>query len=225
MKLLAIDTSGKFLSISLLEDKKLYLEFNRFAPNIHSQIIVKTVDLLLKELNWEINQLNKICVTTGPGSFTGIRIGITYARTLCQWLKIPVVGITTLDVLSRGVRILPSQDCLIIPIIDALNERVFVSIYDGISREKITDYKLDNIESVLKILKKKKKRCVFVGDGLLNEKILTKIKNSKLQMDIDFSEVFPRSSVLGMLGFEKKGMDYTKLKPFYLKSLFVKVKP
>ncbi len=217
MKLLAVDTSGKILGVSLAQDKKILLEFSQFAEFNHSKILVKTVDMLLKQIGWGVRDIEKICVTTGPGSFTGIRIGISYARSLGQWLGVPVVGIPTLDILSKNV---PRGDYLVVTAIDALNEMVFSAIYDGKSKKRISRYELLFFEDLIK--KIKNKRCVFVGDALLNGMVFEKIKslNSAVAPEYYKGVFFPKSSVLAVEGFERRGKKYSKVFPLYLKDSF-----
>jgi len=217
MKLLAIETSGKILGVSLARDKKILAEFSQFAEFNHSKILVKTVDMLLKQIGWKIRDICKLCVTTGPGSFTGIRIGLSYARSLGQWLGIPVVGIPTLDILSKNV---PRGDYLVAPVIDALNGMVFGSIYDGKSKKRITDYELIVFEELINKIKNKK--CVFIGDALLNESIFEKIKRLNIAVDPEYyrCEFFPKSNVLAIEGFERMGEKYSKVVPLYLKPSF-----
>lgn len=219
MKLLAIDTSGSNLGVTLAEDGRILTELNQCAGRSHSRLLVKTVDSLLSGLGWKISDLNKICVTTGPGSFTGIRIGVSYARAVGQWLKIPVVGIPTLDVLAAGV---PADDYAVAPIVDALGGFVFSAVYDGKTGKRISDYTVVRIDEALEKIKRKKRRCVFLGDALLNDVIYKKIEKLPCAVAPEHyrRNGFPRTSVLALAGFGKKGSNYSAVLPFYLKPSF-----
>jgi len=100
-KILAFDTSSDRGSVALLEGATLRAELRSNTDTGHSMILLDAVDFLLKRLRWELKDLTLIASGIGPGSFTGIRIGVATGLGLAQSLKIPFAGVSGLDVLAR----------------------------------------------------------------------------------------------------------------------------
>ena len=92
MKILAIETSGHTMSVALAENNALVAELFWHDGMKHAERLVSSIAGLLREAGWQPAELARIAVSTGPGSFTGVRIGVTCARTMAQTLGVPVVG-------------------------------------------------------------------------------------------------------------------------------------
>lgn len=103
MKLLTIDTTTKVTALALAEDGKLVAENFLFINKTHSERLVPMLDQLLKAACWDLAELDLIGVVRGPGSFTGIRIGLATAQGLAQVLKIPLLGVLSLDAIAWAV--------------------------------------------------------------------------------------------------------------------------
>src|SRR5512133_919805 len=103
MRTLAIETSGSTFSLALAENGLLLAEIYRHSGLTHSECLVPLLERLLREAGWEPSSFDKVAVSTGPGSFTGIRVGLACARVLAQGLRKPLVGINSLDLLAAGV--------------------------------------------------------------------------------------------------------------------------
>lgn len=104
MKYLTIDTTTKITALSLAESGKLIGEGFLHTGKTHSERLIPMLDQLLNAADWKLGELDFIGVVRGPGSFTGIRIGIATAQGLAQVLKIPLIGITSLDTLAWAGR-------------------------------------------------------------------------------------------------------------------------
>ncbi len=100
MKYLTIDTTTKITALALAESGKLVGEGFLHTGKNHSERLIPMLDQLLKAADWKLEELDFLGVVRGPGSFTGIRIGIATAQGLAQVLKIPLIGITSLDTLA-----------------------------------------------------------------------------------------------------------------------------
>lgn len=129
MLILGIDTSTKIGAIGLVKNKKLIGEINLCLNQRHSERIMLNIKHLLRETQYEVEQLTGLAVTLGPGSFTGLRIGVTTIKTMAQFLDIPVTGISTLDVLAYNL--LVQNENWVLPVIDASHSRVYTSLYYG----------------------------------------------------------------------------------------------
>ncbi len=102
MKVLFIDTATSFLRVALVSDDKLVYFYNNDEGHDMSSRIMPVLDMAFKEAGFKPSDLDKIMAVNGPGSFTGIRVGLTVAKTMAWALKIPVISISSLEVISSG---------------------------------------------------------------------------------------------------------------------------
>jgi tRNA threonylcarbamoyladenosine biosynthesis protein TsaB len=112
--------------VALLDEEALLAEFTLNIRKTHSERLMPLIDALLKESAVEREQLQAVAVAAGPGSFTGIRIGVSTARALAQGLAIPAVGVSTLQALAEAV---PSPGALVCPLLDARRNEVYSALY------------------------------------------------------------------------------------------------
>ncbi len=128
MKILYLDTSSSFLYTAILEDDEVILEIKEKLENNLSVYTLPRVEDMLKKANVDINKIDKIIAVNGPGSFTGIRIGLTIAKTLAWAKKIPIIPVSSLEAmcLSAG-----EEYNYVVPVIDARRGFVYASIYDN----------------------------------------------------------------------------------------------
>jgi tRNA threonylcarbamoyladenosine biosynthesis protein TsaB len=113
------------LGLALAQDGKIKAEFFGEAGHTHSERLLPELEKILKKARWQLGDIDKIAVSIGPGSFTGIRIGLVCARVLAQELKVPLVGIDTLK---------------LVPVIDALRGEVYVRGAKGIEIQPAEKY-------------------------------------------------------------------------------------
>ena len=177
MKILAVDTSSKICSVAVLEDDNVILEKHTSDEKTHSQNLMPLIDELFKETKLCLNDINLLTCCQGPGSFTGIRIGIATIKAFSDAKNIPVVGVTSLESLAYNI----NQTGLVVSLIDAKNNNVYYSLhsFDGKIYKQIGDYKSDNIQNILDSLSIYDDSLIFVGDGSVvhKDKIQTYIKN------------------------------------------------
>lgn len=128
MLVLGIDTSSDVGGVGLVQDGRLLAEYTLTVKRTHSELVMASVDRVLKDVGAVPGDLAGICAATGPGSFTGLRIAITTAQVMGYALGVPVVGVSTLDAMAYGFSGCP---VLIVPALDAKHERVYTSIYCG----------------------------------------------------------------------------------------------
>lgn len=165
MLTLAISTSSKICSVALLEDDKPIKELNIDNLKTHSENLVPLIDEIFKCSNKNISELDLIACDVGPGSFTGIRIGISTTKAIAEVNKIPVGACTSLEALSYN-----ADSNTICSLIDARNNQVYCGIFDK-NHKLIQDYMADDINIIIDNLPKEE--ICFVGDGaILHEKLL-----------------------------------------------------
>lgn len=142
---LAIETSSPRLSLALGDESTILKVYQGPHEWRHAESLFDGVQQLLKKARWTVQSLTGVAVSIGPGSFTGIRIGLACARAMGQSLKIPVVGVSSLEVMAAGAR---TKAVWRAPRIDALRGMIFTALYQdsakGIRRviaEKMVDPK------------------------------------------------------------------------------------
>lgn len=147
---LFIDTSLSDVSIALLKDGKIVNKIVKSIPNEHSKYAITYIDEVLKNSNIKPNEVNNIMVVNGPGSFTGIRIGLTIAKVYAYLLNIKVTLISSLKILA-----LSSEGECILSLIDARNNNYYLGLYDKEYNELIEEH-FSNINEINEILEKYK---------------------------------------------------------------------
>lgn len=218
MKILAIDTSSKICSVSILDNDDVILEKHTSDEKTHSQNLMPLVDEIFKESNLSLDDINLLSCCLGPGSFTGIRIGIATVKAFADVKNIPVVGVTSLESLAYNIY----EPGLIVSLIDAKNDNVYYSLFsfDGDNYNQIGEYKSDNIQNILDSLSIYDDPLLFVGDGsiLHQDKIQTYIKNPKFASE---TQNIQTSISIGKSAYNKykSGIygDSSSILPIYLK--------
>ena len=224
MIILSIDSSSKVATAALMKDEKLLSEITLNDKKEHSVVLMGIIEDLLKYNNLTINDIDGYVVSKGPGSFTGLRIGMATIKGLSFGSNKPYVSISSLDALAFSVA---GFDGLICPIMDALRNSVYTSLYKSnidsdtktVSLEKLMDYSALDLDELIELIKSKNEKVMFIGDGL------DKYKNY-LSENCPNSYFPPnhlnlvRASSLGELGsiLLKNGVcDDPNSTPFYLK--------
>ena len=168
MLILAIDTSTNVLSLALVRDKEVLATVNEKTKNNQSEILMSRIETITKESDLKPADLEKIIVAEGPGSYTGIRVGVAAAKSLGYALDIPVVGVSSLEVMAMasvpyGIRI---------PMIDARRETVFAGAYDHDGTTIIPNghYKIEKVINKLASTSFRSDVISFIGDGAVFHK-------------------------------------------------------
>ncbi len=164
MKILGIDSSAKSASAAIIDGGKVLGCFYTNTGLTHSQTLMPMIESLLKNANVKLEDIELIAVNKGPGSFTGIRIGVAAAKGMADVLKIPVYGASTLGSMAYN---LVDNDCVVCSAMDARCGQVYNAIFDITDRKitRLTEDSADSIENVEKKLKDYKKIKFIVGDG------------------------------------------------------------
>ncbi len=225
MKILTLDTTTDTSSIAVANEDYLLAEYN-FAHKMDlSRRLMPNVVSMLKDCGLKIKHINGIGVSLGPGSFTGLRIGVITAKTLAQALNIPIVGIITLDLLAHQFDYLPNA--IICPLIKVRKGEVYWAFFHIHSKkvEPITNYSAGPIDEVIAAAKSlsKDQKCgiIFCGDGM--KEALETLINSLGDLVIPASDwlLYPKASILARLTLEKiaagETSDPLSLVPFYIR--------
>lgn len=124
MKILAFDTSNQPLTVSLAEDNNVRRVFTTNEARNHSIQLLPAIETTLAEQQWALSDIDRIVVAQGPGSFTGLRIGVTVAKMLANTLQAELVGVSSLAVLAAQV----TNPGLVVPLFNARNNNVFAGV-------------------------------------------------------------------------------------------------
>ena len=183
MKILGIDTTTKFLCLGLYDNAKLY-SYRLESGRNTSVFLAETIKRVLEVLGFSISDIDYFACGLGPGSFTGIRVGVATIKGFSWSLNKPIAGIPTLDILAKNA---PAGNAAnIVPVVDAKRGLIYCSAYKFKSGtlKRILPYLLLSKDE---LFKKFKGNCIFLGDalGLYKDQILTNIKNAKT-LDIDY---------------------------------------
>jgi tRNA threonylcarbamoyladenosine biosynthesis protein TsaB len=162
MKILAVDTATASGSIALLEDTLLMAEWTLHSAQTHNRRLLKHIDGFLKELGWTLEQLDGFAVTIGPGSFTGLRIGVTTVKTLAWAGRKPFVGISSLDVLAAPFGYAAYPVCALI---DARKGEIYHAFYQPDGKGRIRLLAPFQVDSPERIVEKIQGPTLFCGDG------------------------------------------------------------
>lgn len=193
MKILAIDTSSSVCSTALLEDNNLIDEISLDDGRTHSENLMPLVKELLERNNINLSEINLIAVSCGPGSFTGIRIGISSVKAMAEVYNIPVAEVTSLETLAAK----DVSEKNKITLIDAKNNQVYAGIFDK-GYNLLEEYMADDINIIFeKIVRYSNSICI--GNGAeLHKCILEKIEG------ISFLENNSQSAFCtGKIGYKK----------------------
>lgn len=168
MKILALDSSGPNCSVSLVDDEKVIANFNLNNGITHSETLVPLIDELFKFSKMSINEVDAFACSIGPGSFTGLRIGIATIKGFALSLNKPVISVPTLLSLAYNV---PYFDGIVCTVLDARNDNVYSALFNVKGKpEMIGDYITDTIDTLISELKKYNSNILFVGDGSISFK-------------------------------------------------------
>ena len=212
--ILNIETSTKACSVALHKNGELIVSREDVTTNFsHSEKLLKFISKLFSDAKLSLSDLDAIAVSMGPGSYTGLRIGVSTAKGLCYGLDIPLISISTLKAMSFGMALEIKAD-LYCPMIDARRMEVYSAFFD-INNTEVRKIQADIIDEN-SYKKELDKKVVFFGDG--SEKIKEKIKHENA---IFVSDIHPSAKNMGLLSYQKftKSLfdDLAYFEPFYLK--------
>lgn len=208
MNILAIDTSTMISTVTIANDNEILGDFNVNQQKTHSESLVPMIETLLNLLGMEIKDIDEFVIAEGPGSFTGLRIGMTIAKTLAQVNDKKLIPISTLLALANN----SSSDNLKVPMLDARGNRVYGAVYDKDFNEIIKE-DLYTIEDFSEMVNGLDEEIELIGDiSLKYEDLFEKAK----VLPINFRNTIGKSLI--KLALENKNdYDLYQLVPNYLR--------
>ena len=201
MLVLSVDSSYSTATCALIKDDKILAEINLNDKKQHSVILMRLIDSILKEYEIDINDIDAFIISRGPGSFTGLRIGMATLKGLAFASKKPLISVSTLDTLAYNSI---SFQGIICPIMDALRDNIYTCLYKNENNNLTPLIKEQclNINELVTILKEQTLPIIFVGDGVAKHKefLQENIPNSFFAPN---HSNFPKASSVGELGIKK----------------------
>lgn len=213
MKILGIDTSSKRCTVCILEDNNVIIELHSDDEKTHSQTLMPLIDEMFKKTDLSLKDIDMLACCVGPGSFTGVRIGISTAKAFADVYNFKTFGVSSLEGLAYNIKeeisLLHtssaaktgsspenSKDCkdytnqnislIICSLIDAKNENVYYGLFDE-NYNKIEELSTCSIDELIDKLKRLDKPIAFVGDGALAYK--EKLEQHLCKISNNFSEI------------------------------------
>ncbi|MHA7768572.1 tRNA (adenosine(37)-N6)-threonylcarbamoyltransferase complex dimerization subunit type 1 TsaB [Bacillus atrophaeus] len=216
MTILAIDTSNYTLGIALVQETKVVAEYITYLKKNHSVRAMPAVHALLNDCDLKPEDISKVVVAKGPGSYTGVRIGVTLAKTLAWSLNVPISSVSSLEALAANGRYFNG---LISPLFDARRGQVYTGLYeykDCLLHPVLPDRNV-LLTEWLGMLKEKGQQVLFLGhDTAIHDQTIQDILAHQAVMG-DTVLHNPRPSELAYLGAEKEAEDVHQLVPDYLR--------
>ncbi len=224
-KLLAIDCSGVQLSIALLEGEKPLAELTGEFIDRPSGRILPALQFLLDSTGWELESLDGIAVGIGPGSFTGLRVGIATAQGLCFAANLPLIGIPSTDALAFNGAIIPQK--IIASVIDARKGEVYLRIFriapDGLPIPLTPNLLLSPQDLLDKLEELEDNEVSCLGSGaLLYRDLLTSSKKKKITVPPVKSSHIVSSSAIGILAQRKLQRGEGDFNPASIQPIYIR---
>ncbi|MFH1336023.1 MAG: tRNA (adenosine(37)-N6)-threonylcarbamoyltransferase complex dimerization subunit type 1 TsaB [Candidatus Zixiibacteriota bacterium] len=217
MKILGIDTSTMTAGVGVIEDDQVLIDLKYDVKITYSEVLLSTIDLALKTIGLEMEKLDGFAISIGPGSFTGLRIGLSTVKGLCFASGKPLASVPSLDALASL-----SLFCRypVVPLLDAKKNQVYAAIYDTSEGElkRKSGYLVVDIEELIKNISSK---TLFVGPGIkVYQKDLNQFLGDKACIAPN-EQSLPSGACVARIGLGKiisgQVEDITDLEPMYLR--------
>lgn len=220
MKILAIESSAVTASVAIVDEDSVLANYTINHKKTHSQTLLPMIDEICRMTETEVEDLDAIAVSIGPGSFTGLRIGVATAKGIALAKDKPMVAVKTLEALAYN---LYGSSKTIVPIMDAKRKHVYSAIYK-FEEGKLVELRKTNlisIEDLTKELNESYEDVIFLGDGI---NVASDYFNENLSINYSFASLLNRlqnAASLGLraLGLAKEGklVSSDEVKPDYLR--------
>jgi tRNA threonylcarbamoyladenosine biosynthesis protein TsaB len=225
MKVLGIDTSTSCGSVGLIDNDSIIAEYHLDIAVTHSERLLGAIEFVLREARFTIGDLDGWAISLGPGSFTGLRIGVSTIKGLAFATQKPVAGVPTLDVLASQISPTPYLIC---PILDARKEEVYTAFYrcrEGNSLEQLSGYQAIKPEE---LIRKTREKTIFIGDGVKRYGDYLRGSIPSLAVFPSPSLNLPHGSVAARLGLEfllrGEYLELSNFTPIYVRPSEAEIK-
>lgn len=220
MRILALETATLTASCAVVENGRVLGELNTSHAKTHSQQLVPMIQSLLELLDLRTSQFDLFAASIGPGSFTGLRIGIVTVKGMAYALNKPVCGVSTLDALAYSVNDFNGVVC---PMMDARNDQVYAAVYRKSNGEfqRISDYHAVHITELAGMLADYREEVLILGDAAPLHYQIVKDTASHPVYQADKALFLPRAACSALLA-EKQALSGVLSSPFELEPLYLR---
>lgn len=225
MLVLGLDTATRVCAVALVRDEQLVGEYTQNIRKTHSQRLLPLIDTMLTDCTVEREQIGGIAVAVGPGSFTGLRIGVSTARALAQGLGIPAAGVSTLEAMAEQVF---CPGALVCPLLDARRGEVYTALYHRLpeppySLKEIVAPTVTALPLLLQRLAARPDKIFFLGEGVAvhNADIASALAKRAVMLPAPLR--LNRAALVALCGARRladrptAGQTYHHLRPLYLR--------
>lgn len=224
MKILGIDTSTSCGSIGLIDGNSFIAEYLLDIPVTHSERLLSAIEHVLKQAGYSAQDLDGWAISLGPGSFTGLRIGVSTIKGLAFATQKPVAGVPTLDALASNISPTPYLIC---PILDARKGEVYTAFYHY-EKHTLKRLSLDQAISPENLVKKIGEKTIFLGSGMKTYGDYLRNAIPTLAIFVPDPLNLPHGSVIARLGLEQLQrndvLDLATFTPIYVRASEAEIK-
>lgn len=219
MKILAYDTSSSILSLALLEDSRVIDQIHDVSFLRHSAMLVPLIKSLLKNNKTPLDTIDCLALGLGPGSFTGLRVGVATAQMIAYALKKKIVALSSFEVIARQAGDWPRGDVAVIQ--DARKNNLYTAVYRKKGTKTLAIEK-PGLSKADDFFRKVSQDTLFTGEGVAQcmEKMIQLKKEKGCDFIDEKDKIIPWASTLGLIAYEKvlqkKYVKIEDLKPLYL---------
>ncbi len=221
MKILAVEAAANVCSVALIEDARLLGELTVNNKKTHSQVLMPMIESLLAQCSMDMDAVDALAVSSGPGSFTGLRIGVASVKGLAYAANKPIYGVSTLEAMAYR---LPHCAGIVVPIMDARRGQVYCAAYawEGSSLKTVLAPTAMAIEDLSLYLKELKQPCVFLGDGVPIHGMWLKENMGTYAQLAPVGAALQSASAVAAAAYNKaqagvQADDFASLQPVYLR--------
>lgn len=220
MNILAIDTSNLPLSVAVVNNEKVLGEWTLNVERNHSIRLMPAIRSLLEEVRLSAKEIDLFVVARGPGSYTGVRIGVTTAKSLAWAVGKPLVGVSSLQVLAHQI---PFFDGVIVPLFDARRGRFYASVYEWQNGEllEVVPEQVLHKDDLVRVLAECNANVLFLGDDVgMQQVYLAEALKEKARF-LSPAYHIPRAAHLAQLGYKLYEQGHTEditFAPTYLQA-------
>jgi len=203
MIVLGIDTSGTTGGLALVTEDSVISECILDVRTTYSERLMIAFDFMMRESHLSVSEIDGVAVSRGPGSYTGLRIGATVAKTLCYCLDVPLIGVSTLRAIAQSVA---GLDVTAVPMIDARRDRVYASAYvfkrGDVTGTEVMEEELTTVDRVIERARELPGGLCFLGSGAIRHRETLRSRLSTGFVSTDPARALCKPSNVALIGLQ-----------------------